>query len=290
MTSPESLAARRHRALGRTGQFTASQLSSEAASLFKSLVAYGEKSDRDEIDKVRQAYDNGLQTLHADERLSLWPMLVELIGTGAINAHPLLAMAICDPDRSVSATAALDFVCLSQADGDGISNGLEEFSQLFRTTVIANKGAVFGGLLALGDDRLIDYYRKHAPLMGVLEMREASFACRSARLFRATLDFWVWVCEMLADREDDIGASIFGDAAATLAGMPSQAAALEVLEATRVYPASCSPEPVVVSRIWSWEEFTADMADRMTLIAAKEAPPRIFPNVIAQWEHLTAVN
>lgn len=193
-------------------------------------------------------------------------------------------MAICDPDAQIAATCALDYVCFSPADEDGGPHGILEFMSIFPGPgVIRNPGAVFGGLLALGDQHLAGFYRETTDFLSADQLQVASHTCRSGRLFHAVIDYWLWLLETLIEDEMPVSQSIVGFAAAAVAALPGSASDEQVVLATRDYPSTQDLQPVVALQVWSLDEYALAIAPRMRAIADREPPPCIMPNVLQAW-------
>lgn len=251
---------------------------------FDAAVAYGKCSTVNEIAYFNSIYPSVVAGSTAAGRIEVRAALTRLIIAREINANPLLAMAICDPAPEVASTAALDFVCYCPLDADGKPCGIIEFAGLFPSNTLANPGAVFGGLLALGDYTLSGFYRETVQFLTPGDLRTASHACRSGRLFDTTIDFWIELLELLIEKTDNDSLEIVGIAGATVAAFRSSANSPEIWRVNRVYPATAVECPVLIAGSWSIVEYTQLIATRLRTIAEREPPPCIMPEVLNAWE------
>jgi hypothetical protein len=257
---------------------------SSTDALFDALVHYGLASHPSQIDNLKAVYASALETTDPHDRFALWPRLIDLIAQQAINPNPLLAMAICDPEQQIAATCALDFVCFSDTDELGRPRGIGEFVGLFPNAgIIANPGAAFGGLLALGDQGLASFYRETTRFLSDEHLQVASDSCRSGRIFHAVIDYWLWVLEELIEDPAPAAQSIVGIAAAAIVGLLQSADEKQVTLVTRDYPCTKNLRPVGVHQRWSIPEYTEVITPRLRALADREPPPRIMPDVLRAW-------
>ena len=252
--------------------------------LFDAAVAYGKCSGADQIANLNKMYPGVVAGSTAAGRIEVREALTKLVVAGEVNANPLLAMAICDPASEVVSTAALDFVCYSPSDVDGTPWGIREFAGMFPGRTMANPGAVFGGLLALGDGTLSGFYRETVQFLTPADLRAASHACRSGRLFSTTIDFWIELLELLIEKTDYESQDVVGIAGATVAAFRSSANTPDIWLARRVYPATAVECPILVAQSWSIDEYSELIASRLQSIADREPPPCIMPEVMGAWE------
>lgn len=145
--------------------------------LSEALIAYGHQSTPDRVRRIQEVYPNALQGSSPDDRRGLWLRLKSLVEAQQINPNALFAMAICDPEPGIAATCALDFVCYSGVDEEQRNLGIMQFMHIFNTGALANCGAVFGGLLAIGDRSLSFVYQRLARSLTVAEIETASITC-----------------------------------------------------------------------------------------------------------------
>lgn len=252
--------------------------------LFEALVHYGMAPGQVQNDNLKAIYASAIRTTDRNERLALWPRLIDLLAEQAINPSPLLAMAICDPDPQIAGSCALDFVCFSPMSEAGRPQGILEFTALFPTAgAISNPGAVFGGLLALGDENLTGFYQETTLFLSDEDLQAASHSCRSGRIFHTVIDYWLWILENNIEDAAPATSSTVGYAAAAIVGLLQSASEEQVMLATREYPCTRDVRPLICRQVWTISDYADLIAPRLRAIAQREPPPCIMPDVLQAW-------
>jgi hypothetical protein len=199
--------------------------------------------------------------------------------TDFVSANAFLPFICVETEKSIVSTAVLDFVSLAPSrDDDPMSTSMDMISFIVDGKV-ANPGAVFGGLLHVGDPRLCELL---LPLRHELDSYDLNvgITCVSGYLSAATIEF-----ELSWLEDPDISSSLFGSVASGLVLQRRAAMRPIVMTGQRPFPVtSASPEEQhAMARYVSLEEYTARIAPRLYAIAEAEAAPKLMSFVIEEW-------
>jgi hypothetical protein len=246
------------------------------------LVLYGLELQADDVPPLGALYRHVVQHTDASERLRLILRSPAVAEKHGLSSSLYLPVLVCDPDEGVASTAAIDMVAVSEPRQDGLPDALTELEPLFRGNSLANPGAVFGGLVIIGDAR---FRSTLEGLKGLLTNEEVQTAARIRTGFtaHAQVEFWLsWAEELVNDRSPTAEAD-FGSVASALALQARDNKPRKVVQSERRYPSYKHESPIVVIARWSIEEYAAKIAPRLYALEAAEAEPRLFSTVLRVW-------
>lgn len=246
------------------------------------LAEYGRSRDDPTLRQLREIYPVVLRALGSRGGLDIWRDLKPLIERGETTYWSLQPILMFDHDEVVVSTTALDFVAYSTPDAAGLPEGLTRLISIAEKGEANNLGAIFGGLVALGDAQFGEtLYDMHMHL--IPEELQVAARLPSAYLQHHWVEFWLRLAEDLVSNLYPSAQSVFGSAASAIVLARRKSAGPYVFETKRCYPAHLTSTPVALLRRWELDEYAAHIAPRLFSLAEAEADPTIFDAVANEW-------
>jgi hypothetical protein len=250
--------------------------------LLGEIMRYGALSDAALIEPLRQLYswfvDGGMP---AALRFEVYQCATGLQHLPDFPVNTFLPFVACDPTPAICSRAVIDFVSIAQlTDGDPMSR-VRDIIGIMADPRIANRGAVFAGLLYLGDPRVCALLM---PLRDALTKDEVRDAVLSHTEFvhASTTEFLIdWLEGMEGDHSD----SMFAFVAAALSRTRRITKLLSVMTGERPFPVySVTQERQrEMARLIPIEEYTQRIAPRLRALERTEPEPKVMPDVLAAW-------
>jgi hypothetical protein len=186
-----------------------------------------------------------------------------------------------DPDRGIVSTAAFDYASSGSLIDNDPMTCPKEIVRFIEEGEAANTGAVFGGLLCLGDPRV---NRLLWPIKDRLSLEDASEAakCFYGLMSAATIEFVVDWLESLEGSDQD---ALFGDLVSNLVLHKRHMATPRVRTGLRPFPTDgVKDEEARDTEQWiSFEEYRRRIAPRLLALEQAEPPPKTMSAVIQEW-------
>ena len=231
---------------------------------------------------VRGLYDRFLKRgMSLDARQEIYRHAAEFRDHKGVSPDVCIPFICEDPDTGICATAVIDWVSAANlTDGDPMSRVKDVIDMIVRGRA-QNIGALFGGLLQLGDPRVCALL---VPLRDRLTDFEANEAMRSFTGFicAATTEFLLdWLEGLKGDQKD----GRFGTVASGLLLLRGGMQSPMVLTGERPFPwDSVAPEEQRrMARYVPIEEYTERIAPRLRALERREPEPKLMPQVLEVW-------
>jgi hypothetical protein len=244
------------------------------------MLLYGIELDQSDIPPVGNLYASAVEKTNPEHRkltmLELTKM-IEILKAPAASYMPIL---VFEPELSIASTAALDFAALSPLVENGLPYAFKEIDLLLQQGSIRNPGAVFGGLVSLGDRRLSPELKR---LRQYLKREDVLVAVQaySGFMSHAGIQFWLSWAEEVVENEDLEG--IFGSITSALTIIPNRATESIVRDVERVFPCTDAEVSVVELKKWDKPEYAKYIAPRLYALEKAETPPKLFSYVLHCW-------
>lgn len=246
------------------------------------LFIYGQQGDTSYIRWLSGIYKR-LLALGTDEdtRLMIESEMVSLVEKNKVQPVVFLPFLVEDPSQQVASKAVIDFVSMS----DYVNGELYAFTELrhlFQNKSLANRGAILGGLVAMGDSQSIQFA---TVLRGQVDSEEVRVAAKVHTPFPQSkaIQFWLqWAKELVLSRKDEDQRN-FGSAASALIIALNQTAVKQISEGDRNYPCHKSDEPILNMRTWALEDYAKEIAADLYWVEAQEDAPSLFSDVLRTW-------
>ncbi len=246
--------------------------------VYFAVGVYGMTSRPEFIPKVMALYEHYLQRVPAKHRMQNYFATQEQVVNREMSVNGLLPYLFTDDDVGVVSTAALDYAVLHPLEGNDPMTGPKSLLQLIRDKLLSNPAAAIGGMVMLGDQRVMGLLGRIRHQLSNTEV-ETVIRCMSGYLNAATIEFYLSWLEDFKGAYDD---AIFGTIAAALCNLIRGASEPIVRSIERVFPST--PENAIrVLKSWPLEEYAKTVVRRLRAIAKWEKDPKVTPYVLEAW-------
>jgi hypothetical protein len=246
------------------------------------FIEYGATQDGSRIAGLFALYRYAMQRLSVAERQEMVTEFSEMIERhGGLGHMGLMMFLAADTDPCIRSSAALSLsVLFDPGDEDELAGPRFVVGTLIDHNAGApGQGAALGGVLLLGDKRII-------PLLAEVwdELSEEAqlemTAAKSGFVSEGMVEFWL-------DRlEAGCSEAVFGSAVAAIAKMPVIAQVPYVLDMERMLPAYADGEPMKLVRRTSFADYLEEIRPRLDALEADESEPKLIPKIFEIWENL----
>jgi hypothetical protein len=266
------------RLLDRPGEYAGLSDADLDEFVYFAISVYGMTGRTELIPKLMALYEVFQRWLSPEQRRQNYAAVVSRVVSSEASLNALLPYLFMDEDIGVVSTAALDYAqVFPLRDGDPLS-GPKDVVQHVGRGALRNPVAALGGLVTLGDQRVLDFL---GPVRDRLSPQQVKILtqCSSGFLSHATVQFYLRWLEGLDGGVDD---GIFGSVAGYLYRAPQQAFAREVRDVRRIVPATPEAAIEVLGR-WSIAEYAALLRPRFEAILEREGGTKVMPHVMQAW-------
>ncbi len=244
-------------------------------------IEYGVSQDANRIPNLFALYRHAVDRLTKEDRMELVTQFSALTEERGGEGHMGLMMFMAgDHEASIVSTAALSLsVLFPPQDGNPLSGPEFVVQTLLRPGQDpSTQGAALGGVLLLGDKRLL-------PLLGAAwdkltdEARLALSKSKSGFVAEALVEFWIGCLEKGCSE------SVFGSVVAAIAKLPAITQVPFVVDVERVFPAYADLENTMrMIRRTSFSDYLEEIRPRLEKLEAEESEPALIPHIYEIWE------
>jgi hypothetical protein len=247
------------------------------------ILKFGNVADQQTLVNVgllyRACVDAGMPLEHR------WQVFLFLTGavqhTTTTDVGMYMPFIFDEPHTGIVSTATIDYASLgSLIDNDPMGRP-KELVQLVQHDDCQNRGAVFGGLLLLGDPRVCALLK---PLIGQLSLDDARQlgGLTTGMISAATIDFILNWMEGLEGEAHDV---LFGALASNLIQQKRRAVSPLVRTGLRPFPINSvsDEEQDAISKWVPFETYARTIAPRLLALELAEPPPKVMSAVIHTW-------
>ena len=245
---------------------------------FWAIGVYGMTGHVDLIPKLQGVYGLFQQRIPREQRLQNYLATQYLVEGHQASLNALLPYLFQDSDPGIVSTVAIDYAVLHPLKNGDPLTGPKDLLGHIPAGNLHNSAAALGGLLLLGDQRVMELIR---PLRNQLDWNQAETVtkCWNRFITAALVEFYVsWLEELTGEYDGPV----FGLVAGALARLVNEAEEPVVRSIERVFPST--PENAIrVLRSWSLKEYAAMLMTRLKAIAMWEKDPKVMPDVLRIW-------
>lgn len=246
------------------------------------FFCYGVEGDTSYISKISAVYKHAVsEGLDSETRLLLEGEMVGLVEADKVLPVVFLPFLVLDEDVPVTTKAAIDFVSSSDyLNGELYAFG--ELRNLFSKSTLANRSAVFGALVAMGDEEVLAFLEDLRPQLSADEVRQAARVHTQFPQHRA-IQYWLrWAKELVSSPSNDDQRN-FGSCASALVLVLEYDIVGRVSSGKRNFPCHKTPQAITREHEWSIDEYAEILAPDLYAIEAAESAPRLFSDVLRKW-------
>jgi hypothetical protein len=219
--------------------------------------------------------------MDADTRAMLEAEMVQLVDSEKLLPVVFLPFLVLDDSVPITTKAAIDFVSSSDyVNGELYAFG--ELRNLFTRSTLANRAAVFGALVAMGDQEVLKFLEELRPMMGAEEVRQAARVHTQFPQHHA-IQFWLQWAKQLVNSSNDDDQRTFGSCASALILVLENDIVGRVSAGKRNFPCQKNLSAINIEQEWSLDEYAELLAPELYAIEAAEAAPRLFSDVLRKW-------
>ncbi len=201
--------------------------------LCESLCIFGATDDPAWVKPVRDLYDRMLLRSAPADRMSLYQTMQQRVLGRRASVNVLLPFLFSESEPDIVCPAAIDLAMAGSYRGDDPLVWPRELVAFMADNSLANRGAVFGALVVLGDERVHRLLHEVKWRLSLAELRVAA-RCTNGQPTVATVDFWLTWLEELASQDLSDTAS-FWECANALWRLPPSSHDGHFLDARRNY-------------------------------------------------------
>lgn len=236
-------------------------------------------STQEHFVEIGRFYENAISKAPLEVRRDIFRHvkgLIEAIGRQWVEA--LVPIWAYETDLAIVSTAVLDYASMGAIQNDDPMFRVKYVCDAIQADAVVNKGAVFGGLAALGDARVFALLEHLRPTLSVQEI-EATSKCYSGFTSLAQIEFFLDWAESLVDEQSYESEGALGHVQAGLARLMHKRSHQGVF---------VNPRPFPTPKNGPWTEIkTIDdsevrnlVSDRMYEIEYREIAPKVMPHVM----------
>jgi hypothetical protein len=245
-------------------------------------IEYGASQDASLIRGLFALYSHARERLDQDERMQMLTQFSAMTEQRQGQGHMGLMMFMAgDDEPAIVSTAAMSLAVLfAPKNGDPLSGPKFVVRTLVnRDSDADTQGAALGGVLLLGDKRLLPLMEDAwAKLSG--DARLSLSKAKSGFVYEGMVEFWIRCLEKGCSE------SVFGSVVAAIAKMPAIAQVPFVLDVERVLPAYLDSEnPMRMIRQTSFGDYLEEIRPRLEALEEEETEPKLIPKIYEIWEN-----
>ena len=247
------------------------------------ILKFGNRMDEETELKLQALYQLCLICeMPIEHRWQVFAFITEAVQhTEVIGIGVYVPFILEEPDRGIVCTAAIDYTSLGPLIDDDPMSRPKEIIRFIESTEPKNVGALFGGLLCLGDPRVCHLLHPLRHTLSSEEVREVA-GCTTGFISASTFEFIVDWLESLEGDDQDV---VFGSLASNLALQRRHAAIPSVATGFRPFPVDSvtSDERRAMIKWVPLEDYTRRIAPRLLALERSEPEPKAMSVVISEW-------
>lgn len=252
-----------------------------AMRLLGEMLVYGRTNNPGMIPALRMLYGSAVEDCTVQEREEIYEFLLDFAEKKRATPNVLVPFMGSEPVGYLASRAVIDFCMIAAAHSGKPEEGMWQVGGIMRSGQLENLGAVFGGLLCLGDRRAHPYLLEVRPMLAPEDVDQV-VRTFTGFLSAATVEFYLdWMEECRRDFND----RLFGALAAGLVNQVSRAQQPYVMTGERDLPPGRLPREVAERRE-AWvplEDYAQQIAPRLLALDAAEPEPKVMPDVLEAW-------
>jgi hypothetical protein len=258
--------------------------------LFPGLIIYATSSEESLIGALLPMYRKSMEICPSETRLRFYGEFRDFLFDLPPVPNGFMPFLVLEDYRPIAAEAAIDFSMMAGLPSDGVKP-VTQLLGLIESGTVENRGAVFGGLIFLADERVRELIWGHRDTLTDQEVDEAA---RSRTVYPnvAAFEFWLDWAEELA-RNGDTNSARFGSVISAMAMILRDEAVgtFNYIERNFGYMHAKEYErgqqdsvpEMTIKKSMPIEDYGRSIADRLFRLEAIEEPPKLISDVILRF-------
>lgn len=247
--------------------------------IFHGQVVYGYTNDQKLASYLRPAYEQAIEISTEPDRFACYRAVFPHVEEREASLDCLLPFIVLEPSARIVSTATIDFAMIGLRPDP--MKAVHELVSYIEEGRARSRGAILGGLVCLGDRRVIDLVK---PLIAAISPEEAGAAARCQNGFPTVpaFEFWLeWLERLPGDYEDQF----FGACASALVQLVDTAKAPVFLDGERNLGCGLASDdlPYRVTHSYTTGEIGRKYRERLNVVEAREPEPKVMREVLARY-------
>jgi hypothetical protein len=252
--------------------------------LYHGVCTYGVTNDESMVLLLMPVYNRGMEILDGTDRMELYKAVKCEVESFPVSLNAFLPFLLVETDGAIVSTATIDTAMIGRPYQDDSVSWPKELVSYIKRGSPANRGAVFGGLLLLGDRRVTALLNEVKWTLTPEEIKTTATRS-SGYAYLAAFEFWLsWCEELMGLGLGETGT--FGDCASALVLMAKNMQTQAFLDIKRNFGylhVDENAEPAELLGELSVEQVGARYADRLYALEAREQAPKVISHVLLQY-------
>lgn len=250
--------------------------------LFDGIYIYGATNWEPIVGPLRALYLHWMQRASGERRMQLQVAVRQHVEAGQLSANAFLPFLFLDDDRVAVSTSAIDFAMVLRPAEDDPIGWPRKLAEDLEAIGGAAPGAILGGLVSLGDQRVNELLLELRWLLSDSEIGVAA-QCPTGVPYVAAFEFWLgWLEELAAANLTETG--LFGQVATGISNMLRKRRSDEFWDIQRNFGyqhfTGEAAQPMTVHGRHSLQEIGERYGPRLYALEAAETPPKVLSNVL----------
>lgn len=253
--------------------------------LYEGVCFYGQVSWEPLVNQLMPIYSHAMEQMPPAERIDLLAAVRQRVQANQTSMNAFMPFVYVDLDPGVVSTAAADYVVMAAPEeGDPLSWSRGLLANL-NAGLGANKGAILGGLVSLGDRHLNALLKESRWLLSDNEIDVAS-KCLAGTALVGALEFWLeWLEELAAAGLDET--TLFHNVAFGLALLPRRMRDEDFIDSTHNFDyqrqAESGAQAVTVHGKHTLAQLAGSYSERLYTLEALEKAPKLMSLVLTDF-------
>ena len=252
--------------------------------LHRGLSAYGATNDESLVRLLMPVYMHAMETTDTAARFETYSAIKHEVEQGYVSMNALLPFLLVDQDTTIVSSATVDIAMIGRpATNDGLAWPRTIVSYL-QQGMGENRGAVFGGLVSLGDRRVNTLLDEVKWTLTDTEVN-AALRCWTGFPTLAAFEFWLnWLEELMGKGQGE--SAVYGTCASALPLILERTHVEYIADIERNFGYMHAGDNMPSMHINGWlsvSEVGARFAERLYALEAREQPPKLISYVLTRY-------
>ncbi len=252
--------------------------------LHRGLSAYGATNDESLVRLLMPVYMHVMESTDTAARFETYAAIKHEVEQGYASMNALLPFLLVDQDTTIVSSATVDVAMIGRPAKDDELTWPRTIVSYLQQGMGENRGAVFGGLVSLGDRRVNALLDAVKWTLTDTEVN-AALRCWTGFPTLAAFEFWlIWLEELMAKGRGE--SAVYGACASALPLILERTHVEYVADIERNFGYMHFGAHIPSTRITGWfsvSDVGARFAERLYALEAREQPPKLMSYVLSRY-------